>query len=256
MIKENKLITRPKLPIIILTALMSITAVTAQADGAQQDAKAVDVLKKMAAYRLSLDQVVIKGVIFTDARLGAGLMISNPEEVRVSVNRPGSIFISSFDGKTKKDLYFHDGLLTVFSSANKLYAQAEIPKEIDAAMEFALDELDVEAPLMELIYQDLSTHLIGSDETILYLTDKSPVGGTDCHHIAIRGSEVDVQLWVAEGDRPVPRKIMMTSKWEGGSPRFTANLLWETDPKFKPGMFEFKAPEGATKIEFVTGGSE
>jgi hypothetical protein len=250
------LITRPKLPIVILTALMSITAVTAQADGAQQDAKAIDVLKKMAAYRSTLDQVTIKGVNLTDAKLGGGLMVSNAEEVHVSVNRPGSMYISSFDGETKKGLYFHNGLLTVFSSEDKLYAQAEIPKEIDAAMDFALDELGIEAPLMDLIYHDVLTHLIGSGETILYLTDKSRVGGTDCHQIAIRGSEVDVQLWVEEGDRPVARKIMITSKWEGGSPRFTANLRWDTDPKFKPGMFEFRAPEGATKIEFVTGGSE
>jgi hypothetical protein len=250
------LITRPKLAVVILTALMSITAVTAQADGARQDAEAVDVLKKMSAYKSSLDQVTIKGVSLTDARLGDGLMVSNSEEVHVSIDRPGSMYISSFDGETKKGLYFHGGLLTVFNSESKLYAQSEIPKEIDAAMEFALNELGIEAPLMDMIYKDASVHLIGSDETILYLTDKARVGGTDCHHIAIRGAEVDIQLWVEEGDRPMTRKIMITSKWEGGSPRFTANLHWDTDPKFKPGMFEFKAPEGATKVEFVTGGAE
>jgi hypothetical protein len=250
------LITRPKLAVVILTALMSITAVTAQADGARQDAEAVDVLKKMSAYKSSLDQVTIKGVSLTDARLGDGLMVSNSEEVHVSIDRPGSMYISSFDGETKKGLYFHDGLLTVFNTESKLYAQSEIPKEIDAAMEFALNELGIEAPLMDMIYKDASVHLIGSDETILYLTDKARVGGTDCHHIAIRGAEVDIQLWVEEGDRPMTRKIMITSKWEGGSPRFTANLHWDTDPKFKPGMFEFKAPEGATKVEFVTGGAE
>ena len=164
--------------------------------------------------------------------------------------------ISSFDGEATKGIYFHDGLLTVFNSANKLYAQASIPKEIDAAMEFALEELEVEAPMMDLLYKDASAHLIGSDETILYLTDKSRIGGTDCHHLAIRGSEVDVQLWVEEGDRPLPRKIMITSKWEGGTPRFTANLNWDTNPQFEPGLFEFKAPEGATKIEFVTESSQ
>jgi hypothetical protein len=169
------LITRLKLPIVILTAVMSFSTVIAQAEDVRQDAKAVDVLKKMAAYKSSLDQVTIKGVTLTDARLGAGLMVSNSEEVQVSINRPGSMYISSFDGETKKGLYFHNGLLTVFSSETKLYAQAEIPKDIDAAMEFALNELGIEAPLMDLIYQDVSAHLIGSDETILYLTDKSRV---------------------------------------------------------------------------------
>jgi len=253
---ESKLITRYKLPKVILAILLGFSAVIAQAGGGQQDAKAIEVLKQMAAFKSSLDKAVITGVSFTDARLGAGLMVSNPEEVRVAINRPGSMHIKSFDGETTKSLYFHDGSLTIFNSARNLYAQASIPEDIDAAMEFALEELGVEAPLMDMIYKDASTHLISSDETILYLTDNSRVGGTDCHHLAIRAPEADDQLWVEEGDRPVVRKLMITSRFEGGSPRFTANLHWDTSPTFEPGMFEFKAPEDAIKIEFITGASE
>ena len=139
---------------------------------------------------------------------------------------------------------------------SRCYAQASIPDEIETAAEFALEELGVEAPLLDMIYKDASTHLLSSDETILYLTDKARVGGTDCHHLAIRGAEVDVQLWVEEGDRPVARKIMIVSKWEGGSPRFTAHLDWDTNPKFESDLFEFKAPKDAMKIEFVTESSE
>jgi len=250
------LITRPKLYFMVLAVLLGFSIVVAQAGSVRQDAKAIEVLKQMAAFKSSLDQVVIKGVTFTDARLDAGLMVANAEEVSVSINRPGSMLITSSDGEAIKGFYFHNGLFTFFNSLNQLYGQASIPKDIEAAMEFALDELGVEAPLMDMIYKDAATHLITSDETILYLTDKARAGGTDCHHLAIRGSDVDVQLWVEEGDRPVTRKIMITSKFEGGSPRFTANLDWDTSPKFKPGYFEFKAPEDATKIEFIRESSE
>ena len=250
------MISRHKFSIVMLALLLSFSSVVAQASGVQKDARAVEVLKQMATYKSSLDKAIITGVTFTDARLGGGLMVSNSEEVRLSIDQPGSLQINSFDGETNKSLYFHDGMLTVFSSTKNLFAQASIPKEIDAAIEFALEELGVEAPLMDMIYHDASAHLIGSDETILYLTDKSRVGKTDCHQIAIRGAEADVQLWIEEGDRPVVRKIMITSKWEGGSPRFIANLNWETNPQFDPGLFEFNAPEGATKIDFVTESSE
>jgi hypothetical protein len=226
------------------------------AKGARQDAKAIEVLKQMSVYTASLDRVAIKGTAFSDARLGAGLMVSNSDEVQVSISRPGSMRINSSDGVTNKGLYFDDGLLTVFNSENKLYAQATVPKEIDAAMSFALEEFGIEPPLMDLIYKDAFTQLVTSEEEVLYLTNKSLIGGKNCHHIAIRGPEIDVQLWVEEGDQPLPRKIMITSKWESGSPRFVANLSWESDPKFKPGLFEFKAPEGAMKIEFAREASE
>jgi hypothetical protein len=235
----------------LLAGVVCAGSVGAQDSGIRQDAKAIDVLKNMSAYAASLERVAIKGVSFSDARLGGGLMVSNSTEVRVSIDRPGSLHISSFDGVQTKELFFHDGTLTVFNSEKGYYAQSSIPKGIEAAMEFALEELEVEAPLMDLIRQDVSTHLIGSQETILYLTDKSRAAGVDCHHIAIRGAETDVQLWVEEGERPLPRKIMITSRWEGGSPRFTSNLMWDLDPDFDQDRFKFKAPEGSINIGFA-----
>lgn len=252
---ESKLNNGPRIYFVMLAVILSFGMVGAQADGVHQDARAIEVLKHMAAFKSAQDQVVIKGVTFTDARLGAGLMVANAEEVSVSIKRPGSMLITSADGEATKGFYFHDGLFTFFNSATRLYGQADIPKDIESAMEFALEELGVEAPLLDLLYKDASTHLLTSGETILYLTDKARVGNTDCHHLAIRGAEVDVQLWVEEGDRPVTRKLMITSKWEGGSPRFVANLDWDTSPEFKPGFFEFKAPEDAIEIEFIRGAS-
>lgn len=235
----------------LLIAFLALNTATASENGVRQDTRAIEVLKSMSAFTASLDRVAITGITFTDARLDAGLMVANSDEVELMIDRPGSLYISSFDGAGKKEIFFHDGTLTVFGSAKKYYAQASIPKEIEAALDFSLEELEVEAPLMDLIYQDVSTHLIGSQETILYLTDKARIAGTDCHHIAIRGPESDVQMWIEEGDQPVPRKIMITSKWEGGAPRFTANLIWVADPEIDPKTFIFKAPEGSTNIGFV-----
>lgn len=250
------MIRRPKLSNVVLAVVLTACTALVFATDAQQDAKATEVLKQMSVYTASFDQVAIKGTSFSDARLGAGLLISNSEVIHVSINRPGSMRTSSFDGERTKGIYFDDGLLTVFNSENKFYAQVAIPNEIDAAMNFALEELGIEPPLMDLIYKNALAQMVNSGDEVFYITDKSLIDGKNCHHIAIRGPETDVQLWVEEGDRPLPRKIMITSKWEDGSPRFVAYMNWESNPKFKPGLFEFKAPEGARKIEFQKESSE
>jgi hypothetical protein len=85
---------------------------------------------------------------------------------------------------------------------------------------------------------------------VLYLTDKSRVGGIDCHHLAIRAEEVDVQLLVQEGDSPLPCKMIITAKWEAGSPRFNAYMNWNTEPDFAAGIFEFAPPADAVQIQF------
>ena len=81
---------RPDLKIIVLAALLSTFALGIHAADVQQDAKAIEVLEQMAVYKSTLDQVVITGVTSMDARLDAGLMVSNSEEISVSISRPGS----------------------------------------------------------------------------------------------------------------------------------------------------------------------
>ena len=230
---------------------LSCTALTTLGDTLRRDDRAIDVLKSMSAHSASLDQLVITGTTVSDARLPGGLMVSNPSEVKVTIDRPGSLYISDFDGIEKKEIFFHEGSLSVFSSKNKYYGQTEIPGEIEAAAEYVLEELELEAPVMDLIYRDISDHLLNSDDSIIYLTDKSRIDGTDCHHIAIRGPEIDLQLWVAEGDKPVPRRIMITSKWEGGAPRFVASLRWNLAPDIDQAIFRFTPPKGSTNIGFV-----
>jgi hypothetical protein len=242
---------KTKFTIFLIGAALSVGTVFADDSAVRQDARALDVLKSMSAYTDSLDKLVIVGVTHTDARLGEGLMVSNSDEVKVAINRPGSLHITSFDGIETRELIIHQETLTVFDSEKGFYAQASIPSGVDAALEYALEVLDVEAPLMDFIIKDKITHLIGDQETVIYLTDKSRVAGVDCHHIAIRGPETDVQLWIEEGDKPLPRKILFTSKWEAGSPRFMANLAWLIEPELDPSIFEFNAPEGSMNIGFV-----
>ncbi len=242
---------KTRFTVCLIGAFLAAGTVSADESAVRQDAKALDVLKSMSAYTDSFDQIVIVGTTLTDARLGGGLMVSNSDEVKVTIDRPDSLHITSFDGIGTKELIVHQETLTVFDSQKGFYAQASVPSGVDTALEFALEELDIEAPLMDFIVRDKLASLISSQETVIYLTDKARVAGVDCHHIAIRGPETDVQLWVEEGDKPLARKIMLTSKWAGGSPRFTANLAWQTEPVLDPGIFEFEAPEGFTNIGFV-----
>jgi hypothetical protein len=61
-----------------------------------------------------------------------------------------------------------------------------------------------------------------------------------------------MQIWIASEGRPLPGKLVISSKWEGGSPRFVAFFKWDTDPAFEPDLFTFDPPDGAVRIEFLS----
>jgi hypothetical protein len=70
-------------------------------------------------------------------------------------------------------------------------------------------------------------------------------------HIAVRGADVDMQLWIAAEGRPLPRKMALSSKWEAGAPRFVSFISWDTSPDFSDDTFKFVPPTGATEINFI-----
>lgn len=240
-----------RLAACLVLSVLGTNAVFSADETALQDAKAVEVLKSMAAHTAAMDQFVITGEVIADARLDAGLVVSNPGEITVKIDRPDYLHLDVFDGLYERHIYLNKGQLTVFGTETNFYAHAAVPAEIEEGMLFALEKLDVEAPLGELFFAETSLAMLLGGTEVMYLTDKSRVNGVDCHHIVVRGSEVDVQFWVEEGENPVPRKMLMTMKWESGSPRYSAVLNWEPVEAFEAATFDFKPPEGAMEIQFI-----
>jgi len=74
--------------------------------------------------------------------------------------------------------------------------------------------------------------------------------GVPCEHLAFSLGKVDWQIWVEQGNRPVPKKIVITYKDEAGTPEYTAIFSdWDFQTKLKDTQFNFVAPPGTTKID-------
>jgi hypothetical protein len=171
--------------------------------------------------------------------------------VSASVRRPDRLF-SKRDGDLVDQRFYYDGKsLTLFNPAQNVFATVPAPPTLDAAMEYARKELDIVAPAGDLIGTDAYAALTEDMFESRYL-GLSTVAGQRCHHLAFRGNEVDFQIWVEEGQRPLPWRFVITSKKVAGAPQFATQIVaWDLKPRLRDKDFEFKAPEGATGIEFV-----
>jgi len=75
------------------------------------------------------------------------------------------------------------------------------------------------------------------------------VDGVECQHLAFRNGETDWQVWVELGARPMPRKIVITSKTMAAAPQYTVRIKsWKTDVTPAAGTFTFVPPAGAKKL--------
>lgn len=215
------------------------------------DAKAVEVLQQMDAYTDSVQKFIIKTDSYSDASIGPGMIISNPFTTRIAVERPGSLHSVTKSGSHRNEIFVDKGKLTVYSSDKKLYSSVDVPEPISVGLLYALEEFDVETPLLDLLILKSLDRLLSGDETVAYVSGDSQIRGVDCHHILLSGALVDLQVWVAKGDKPVPKRTVLRYKQGEGMPRHDVFIDWAVTDGFDKSEFKFVPPEGAHEIDFI-----
>ncbi|MGI9433135.1 MAG: DUF2092 domain-containing protein [Myxococcota bacterium] len=209
-----------------------------------------EILEKMSAEISGLNSFEISGEIYADRRLDEGLLIEHASEVTMKVRRPDAMRLTIRDLESVKELFFAEGIITFYNDLNKYYAQTEAPGDLAATAEFAVHEVGIDAPLLDFLSNSLAARLEDQAHEVDHLGE-SLIRGQRYHHIAIRLPEMDVQIWVASEGRPLPGKMVLSAKWEGGAPRTVMFFEWDTSPRIPKGTLDFVPPEGASEIEFL-----
>lgn len=238
----------------LLPALAAIAAalpVTAFAQSNEIEPEAMQLLKRTTDYLAGLKQFRATADTTIEAVLQSGQKLQFGNRVVVTVQRPNRMRAERVGELVNQTFYYDGKTLSMNLPDQKYYAIAEAPPTLEAMLDFARDKLDIVAPGSDLIYKN-AFERFNEGLTSAFVVGKGVVDGVRCDHIAFRNPEVDWQIWIQEGDRPLPRKFIVTSKKVPESPQFAVVLSkWDTAPKLTDALFSFTPPKGARRIEFV-----
>jgi hypothetical protein len=130
------------------------------------------------------------------------------------------------------------------------YVQIDAPGSVDQLTDRLRNQFGMEIPGADL----LSSHayeVLMSDVISGAHIGRGVVDGVECQHLAFRGRDTDWQIWIQLGDRPLPRKYVITSKAVAGAPEYTVVIRdWKTDVQPSADAFVFTPPTGARKLDF------
>ena len=213
-----------------------------------KDPDPTQLIEQMSKEIAGLQSFMLQADTSVDARLEAGQLIEHSSQITMRVVRPGSIHITDKSLETTKEIYFEGHLVTIYDSSTGFYGQKQLPPEVQAPLIHAVSNLGIDAPLIDLLHQDLTRQLVTDASEVQYLGE-SLMRGRSYHHIGIRMPEVDLQLWIESEGPPLPGKFVINAKWEAGAPRTVSFIDWQLNPKFSAEDLKFEAPEGAVKIE-------
>ncbi len=235
------------LALLVLTGLPEIGH--AQPTGVEPQAEKL--LRRMSDYLAGRQQFSLKAESTLEAVLTSGQKLQYDSPATLMVSRPNKLRAHR-KGDLANQEFFYDGkTLTLYNPRENLYATTAAPATLDETLDFAREKLDILAPAAELLYKNAAEKML-KEASAGFVVGQSIVAGVKCSHLAFRGAEVDWQIWIEDGDKPLPRKFMITTKQVSGAPQFTVLIRsWDVAAKLSNQEFTFTPPKGAKKIEFL-----
>jgi hypothetical protein len=246
-------IGRPNVPAFgrwIVSLLLTLTSAAFVVSAAwAQDNEATKILKAMSDY--------VIGQKSFSAKFDADIEVVTPEIQKIQfassgevlVDRPGRLRVTRKGGYADVELVFDGKTVSVLGKHENAYAQADAPATIDQLVDLLRDKYAVDMPGADLLLSN--AYLVLSEDILdAKYIGHAVIDGVESDHLAFRNQDTDWQIWVERGERPIPRKYVITSKAVAGAPQYTLRITeWKSDAQIDSNAFEFKPPAEAKKVE-------
>ncbi|MFI5183679.1 MAG: DUF2092 domain-containing protein [Vicinamibacteria bacterium] len=235
-----------------LAVLLSVAAVGAGAAEEKKDPaiepEAVAAVERMGDFLKTLTAYSVHAETTTDEVLVAGPKVQYGGTIEATVRMPDRLRLSSVREDKDEQQFFYDGsTLTVWLKEQASWASAPVPPTVAEMIALVRGKYALALPLDDLIRDAVRKELL-KDVKAGIVVGPGRVAGVDCDHLGFHEDDVDWQLWVEKGERPLPRKLVITTLGEPSQPQHTEVLTWDLSPKVDDAEFRFTPPEGAQHI--------
>ncbi len=215
---------------------------------AQVEPQAVQALVKMGAYLRTLQGFQIDLQTQRDDVDEYGQLITLNGDATYKVRRPDGLKISMTTPAQSRQYVYDGKTVTVFDPKTGYFAKFPAPGTIRETLAMAEDKYGVELPLADLFsWSEGDDH--AKSLTSAHFIGKTQVNGQAANQYAFRQPGIDWQIWIADGDKPVPLRVAIVASDDPARPKFQADLTWDTTAQFAAPEFAFTPPANAKQIQ-------
>jgi len=233
----------------MITALLAIAFLSPSVMAESQENDAQEILKAMSDYissqktlELTFDSDIevitpqLEKIQFTNS---GEMLLSRPDKFRAHRQGGYADVALFFDGKT----------VSILDKNDNGYAQFEAPGSVDQLVEALRAGHGISMPGGDFLLTNSYDVLMAGVLEAKHI-GRGVIDGRQCEHLAFRNHDTDWQLWVETGDRPIPRKLVITSKTMNSAPQYTIRIKsWKSGVDATSEAFTFEVHAGAEKLD-------
>src|ERR1051326_21490 len=209
------------LVLCLLSGLLPSSTPGAANDRPAIEPRADEWLKRMGDYLADAKAFSVNAEVWQDITTSSGQRVQAGRTLQFQVRRPNNLHVHVTSTRRNRELFYDGSTLTLLNRAQNFYGAVNTGGSLDQAMDIAIERFGIAMPLEDFLRTDPYKDMIAK---VTSARDIGPVTviGVQCEHLAFSQDNIDWQLWIESGVRPVPRKFVITYKDEPDSPQFTA----------------------------------
>lgn len=214
----------------------------------QVDPQSIAALRRMSAYLQRLPAFALTSQTSLDLVLKDGQKVLVDGVARYKVRRPSG-FVIDVQSNLKSRRFVYDGKqFTVLAPELGYYATVAAPATNRETLDLLWTKFHLALPLEDLFrWSDAA----GSrDDRVQsgFRAGTVSLDGVQTDQYVFREPGFDWQIWIQQGDQPIPRKVVMVDRTDPAHPTYTARLTWDLSPSFTADDFTFRPDKGARAV--------
>ncbi len=231
-----------------LILLATSAAPAAWADDNADDARAA--VKAMAAFLAAQPALAVD--------FDSAIEIITPDLQKLQFNstghlavvRPDRIRLERRGGFADVAAFFDGKVLTILDKDNNRYAEVDLAGTLDELMDRMPAEHGIGIPGSDLLRSASQAELVDSVTKASHIGG-AVIGGVDTEYYAFRTPSVDWQVWIADGEQPVPMKFVVTTKHIAQAPQYAIQFRDWTFGDAAAAMASTLALGDAAKVDLL-----
>ncbi len=243
---------RPSLRAALGLAVLLCVAPVSQAQtvASPVDPAAIQALKDMGAHLQTLKRFQVTTDLTGERVLADGQKLQHAATATLDVERPNRVRAVMVSPRSERRIIYDGKTVSLYTPAQNFYSTVAFTGALGELVEKLHERFAVEFPLADLFVWGTPAAPLDKIESAMN-AGQDFIGDKLCDHYAFRQGSIDWQIWITAGARPLPRKIVVTSRLDDARPQSVSLLEWNLKPAFTDAVFRFTPPAGAKAIEIL-----
>ena len=170
---------------------------------------------------------------------------------KVTMRRPDRLLVDGTGDDGPRKLVYDGKTATLVLDDGKKYASLPVPNTIQGMMHVVVGHFGVDFPLADFLTEAPSKSFL-TGVVSGHQVNTVTIDGVPCRHfVFFQPPKMELELWLEDNERSLPRRLIVTYRSLPGEPNFVAEMSdWNFTVDPPDAEFQFEPAQGAERLQF------